>query len=249
MTKENLEENKKKKNKFRKRIGFWYTINVVIILKKILIVEDDISIHNVLKEILEAENYKTYHAYSGTEALLLFEKEKYDLILLDLMLPALSGEEIIKQIKDTPIIVLSAKISSNDKVNCLLSGANDYITKPFDRKELLARIKVQLRNTNNVVDAIKYKELNLLSDNHTLLVCDTKVNLTKTEYAIVKQLLLNPTQVITKNKLLDLISMDTEDCDENSLRVHISNIRKKIRDYTEKEYIESIWGIGFKIKE
>ena len=160
MTKENLEENKKKKNKFRKRIGFWYTINVVIILKKILIVEDDISIHNVLKEILEAENYKTYHAYSGTEALLLFEKEKYDLILLDLMLPALSGEEIIKQIKDTPIIVLSAKSSSDDKVNCLLSGANDYITKPFDRKELLARIKVQLRNTNNVVDAIKYKELN-----------------------------------------------------------------------------------------
>ena len=91
--------------------------------------------------------------------------------------------------------------------------------------------------------------MELLNDNHTLLVCNKKVSLTKTEYAILKYLLLNKQQVITKNKLLDLISMDTEDCDENSLRVHISNIRKKIRDCTEKEYIESIWGIGFKIKD
>lgn len=218
-------------------------------MKKILIVEDDISIHNVLNEILATRSYEIYHAYSGTEALLLLEKGKFDLILLDLMLPALSGEEIIKKVKNIPIIVLSAKVSSEDKVNCLLSGANDFITKPFDSKELLARIAVQLRNHHNSVDTLKYKDLDLLSDNHTLLVCGTKVSLTKTEYAILKQLLLNPSQVITKNKLLELISIDTEDCSEYSLRVHISNIRKKIRDYTEKEYIESIWGIGFKIKE
>lgn len=218
-------------------------------MKKIIIIEDDISIHNILKELLENEGYSTYNAYSGTEALLLLEKEKYDLILLDLMLPGICGEEIIKKVKDTPIIVLSAKISSNDKVNCLLSGANDYVTKPFNNKELLARIKVQLRPKNHVPKTLNYKELELLNDRHTLLISNEKINLTKTEYAILKQLLLNPKQVITKNKLLDLISMDTEDCDENSLRVHISNIRKKIRDYTNNEYIESIWGIGFKLKD
>jgi len=223
---------------------------VVKTLKKILIIEDDESIHNVIEELLKENGYNTYNAYSGTEALLLLEKEKYDLILLDLMLPGAKGETIIGKVKDTPIIVLSAKISSDDKVNCLLSGANDYITKPFEAQELLARIKVQLRNNkNNELDNLKYKELELLNDTHTLLVCNKKVSLTKTEYAILKYLLVNKQQVITKNKLLDLISMDTKDCDENSLRVHISNIRKKIRDYTEKEYIESIWGIGFKIKE
>ncbi len=223
----------------------------VIYLKKILIVEDDASIHDVIEELLQKEDYTVDNAYSGTEALLLLEKETYDLILLDLMLPAISGEEIIKKVNKTPIIVLSAKISTEDKVNCLLSGANDYITKPFDSKELLARIKVQLRNKSNLPNSetLKYKELELLNDNHTLLVSNNKVNLTKTEYAILKQLLLNPHQVIPKNKLLDLISSDTEDCDENSLRVHISNLRKKIKNYTEAEYIESIWGIGFKMNE
>ncbi len=220
-------------------------------MKRILIVEDDVSIHNVIEELLAKENYLVDNAYSGTEALLLLEKEKYDLILLDLMLPAISGEEIIKKVDLTPIIVLSAKVSTDDKVNCLLNGANDYITKPFDSKELLARIKVQLRNRIDLqkIDNLKYKELELLNDNHTLLVSSKKVSLTKTEYAILKQLLLNPHQVIPKNKLLDLISSDTEDCDENSLRVHISNLRKKIKNYTKDEYIESIWGIGFKMSE
>ena len=217
-------------------------------MKKILIIEDDESIHNIIEELLKENGYNVFNAYSGTEALLLLEKGRYDLILLDLMLPGITGEELLAKVKNIPIIVISAKISSDDKVNCLLSGANDYITKPFDSRELLARIEVQLRNCNNIIDSLKYKELELLSDNHTLLVCNNKVNLTKTEYAIIKQLLLNQTQVITKSKLLDLISVDTEDCDENSLRVHISNLRKKIRDYSNNEYIESVWGIGFKIK-
>ncbi|MCX4364901.1 MAG: response regulator transcription factor [Bacilli bacterium] len=219
-------------------------------MKKILVVEDDESIHTILEEILKKNGYNIYSAYSGTEALLLLEKEKFDLILLDLMLPGLTGEEILAKVKTIPIIVLSAKVSSDDKVNCLLSGANDYITKPFEARELLARIEVQLRNNSNIVtDNLKYKELELVNDNHTLLICNKKVNLTKTEYAILKQLLLNPTQVIPKNKLLDLISDDTEDCDENSLRVHMSNIRRKIKNKTDNEYIESIWGIGFKLKD
>lgn len=220
-------------------------------MSRILIIEDDVSIHNVIEELLKKESYNTYNAYSGTEAILMLEKEKYDLILLDLMLPAISGEEIIEKVNNTPIIVLSAKISSDDKVNCLLKGANDYVTKPFDSKELLARIKVQLRDKDksNIAESLKYKDLELLNDNHTLLISNEKVNLTKTEYAILKQLLLNNKQVITKNKLLDLMSADTEDCDENSLRVHISNMRRKIKKITNDEYIESIWGIGFKIKD
>ena len=133
----------------------------------------------------------------------------------------------------------------------MLSGANDYITKPFNSNELLARVEVQLRSKNNssTSETLKYKDLELLNDNHTLLIKDEKVSLTRTEYAILKHLLLNKKQVITKNKLLDLISVDTEDCSEFSLRVHVSNLRKKIRDYTEDEYIESIWGIGFKISD
>lgn len=217
-------------------------------MKTILIVEDDESIHKLLEEILSIEKYNILNAYSGTEALLILEKNKVDLILLDLMIPGLSGEELIKKVNHLPIIVLSAKINYEDKVNCLLSGANDYITKPFNKEELLARIKVQLRINNSDIK-LEYKEIKLLPDNRTMLINENKVSLTKTEYAILKQLLLNIKEVVTKNNLLDLISIDTEDCNEDSLRVHISNLRHKIRKYTNKEYIESVWGIGFKIKE
>lgn len=217
-------------------------------MKTILIVEDDSSIHKILEEILINENYNILNAYSGTEALMLIEKNNIDLILLDLMIPGLSGEELISKVNHLPIIVISAKINTEDKVSCLLSGANDYITKPFDKSELLARIKVQLRMNSSNKD-LEYKELKLLSDNHTLCINENKVNLTKTEYAILKQLLINIKEVVTKNRLLDLISLDTEDCNEESLRVHISNLRRKIRKHTDIEYIESVWGIGFKIKE
>ncbi len=213
-----------------------------------MIVEDETSIHGILKDLLEKENYDTIDAYSGTEALMLLEKNSPDLLLLDLMLPGLNGEAVIERANHIPIIVLSAKVDPENKVECLLKGANDYITKPFDRDELLARIKVQLR-MNDKNNSLEYKDLKLEKDNHTLLVKGKKVNLTKTEYAIIKQLLLNVKNVVTKSKLLDLIATDTEDCNEDSLRVHMSNIRRKIRLYSEEEYIESIWGVGFKIKE
>ena len=223
-------------------------------MKTILVVEDNTDIHNLLKEVLEKEKYRVVDSYSGTEALMLLEKEKVDLILLDLMLPGLNGEEIIKKVKDIPIIVISAKISPEDKVNALLSGANDYLTKPFSTEELLARIQVQLRikrnSKENIKDIeLKYKQMVLNTENHTVYIGESPIYLTKTEYAIMKQLLLNPKQVVTKSKLLEFISQDTLDCDENSLKVHISNIRKKIRQVTEEEYIESVWGIGFKMYE
>ncbi len=217
-------------------------------MANILIVEDDNSIQDILEEVLK-NIYKTYHAYSGTEALLVLEKENIDLILLDLMLPGLSGEEIITKVKNIPIIVITAKIDAEDKVKCLLKGANDYITKPFDIKELLARIKVQLRLNINSNKKLVHKNLELLDNNHTLKINNLEVKLTKTEYAIFKQLLLNYPKVISKDSLLNLISKDTLDCDENSLKVHISNIRKKIKSITDKEFIESVWGIGFKIKD
>ena len=220
-------------------------------METILIVEDNIDIHNFIKEVLEKKKYKVLDAYSGTEALMLIEKENINLILLDLMLPGLNGEEIIKKIKNIPIIVISAKISPEDKVNVLLSGANDYITKPFNKEELLARIAVQLRINENkdVNKELKYKDMFLNEKNHTLYINDKQIYLTKTEYAILKQLLLNPKQVITKTRLIELINIDTLDGDENSLKVHISNIRRKIRNVTEDEYIESIWGIGYKMHE
>lgn len=219
-------------------------------MKKILIIEDDINIHNLLKELLIQNNYQVVSAYSGTEAIFILEKESsIDLILLDLMLPGLNGEEIINKVKQIPIIVLSAKINHEDKINCLLNGANDYLTKPFNNEELLARIKVQLRINKKANNDLIYKDLKLLNDNRTLLYKDKKINLTKTEYAILKQLLLTPNQVLSKNNLLELISNDTFDCDESSLKVHISNIKKKLRKYTDTEYIESIWGIGYKIFE
>ncbi len=209
---------------------------------KILIVEDDLTIHNLLKELLL--EYKVIDAYSGTEALMILEKEPVDLILLDLMLPGLNGEEIIKRYNHIPIIVLSAKISSKDKVTNLLNGASDYLTKPFDNDELLARIKVQLRNKKD--GNLNFKELTLKT-NHNLLINNKEVKLTKTEYAILKQLLINKENVISKSLLLELISMDTQDCDELSLKVHISNLKKKISKYTSKNYIESVWGIGYKL--
>lgn len=223
-------------------------------MKKILVVEDDVDIHNLIKNVLEKERYDVISAYSGTEALLLIEKKDLDLILLDLMIPGLSGEEIIKKVKNIPIIVISAKISSEDKVNALSIGANDYITKPFDTNELLARIKVQLRlskKDNNV--SLSYKDMILDKNSHTLYIKDKNINLTKTEYIILRQLLLNPKQIITKTKLIQLlnendkINVETQVCDENSLKVHISNIRKKIKKVTEQQYIESVWGIGFKL--
>ena len=218
-------------------------------MKKILIVEDDTNINNLIKELLIQNNYEVISAYSGTEALSLLEKENIDLILLDLMLPGLSGEDLITKIKSIPIIILSAKINPEDKINCLLNGANDYITKPFNTDELLARIKVQLRINKKENKQLAYKDIKLLNDGRTLLLKDVKISLTKTEYAIIKQLILNGTEVISKNRLLELISLDTPDCDENSLKVHISNIKKKLRTHTDIEYIESVFGIGYKLYE
>ena len=219
-------------------------------MKKILIVDDDINIGNMLEEVLKAEGYSVLRAYSGTEAVMLLCSEFPDLVLLDLMLPGLSGEEVLPKIKGIPVIVVSAKIGIDDKVSLLLGGAADYITKPFDTKELLARISVQLRKNeyHNENEKLYFDDISLDTASHIVSVSETEIKLTRTEYAILKLLMKNPNQVIAKSVLLDRISEDTPDCTESSLKIHISNLRKKLREVNNKDYIESVWGIGFKMK-
>lgn len=219
-------------------------------MKHILIVDDDIHISNMLFEVLTKQEYKVSRAYSGTEALLFLSMEKPDLILLDLMLPGLSGEEVLEKIKDIPTIIVSAKEDMDNKVNLLMGGAADYVTKPFDMNELLARINIQLRNSNSTIknDLIIFDDIIINTKNYSVMVNSISVKLTKTEFAILKLLMKNPEQVMTKSVILDKISIDTPDCVESSLKVHISNLRKKLKTAGGKNYIEAVWGIGFKMK-
>lgn len=219
-------------------------------MKTILIVDDDLHIGNMLEEVLTREGYSVLRAYSGTEAVLLLLQRKPDLVLLDLMLPGLSGEEVLPKIKGIPVIVVSAKVDVDNKVELLLGGAVDYVTKPFHTKELLARIAVQMRkaNTNNTGEILMFEEIRMDTNTHIVTVAEAEVKLTRTEYAILKLLLQNPKQVVTKSVLLDRIAKDTPDCTESSLKMHVSNLRKKLREGNDKDYIEAVWGIGFKLK-
>lgn len=219
-------------------------------METILIIDDDVAIGNLEQEVLEREGYLVQRAYSGTEALLLLKEKKPDLILLDLMLPGMSGEDILPQIQGIPVIVVSAKTAVEDKVELLLGGAVDYLTKPFDMKELLARIKVRLREKSSLrlSPVYTYEELMIDTASHSVCVAEKQINLTRTEYAILKLLMQNPEQVIAKSVLLDCISMDTPDCTENSLKTHISHLRSKLREASGKDYVESVWGIGFRLK-
>lgn len=220
-------------------------------LKKIFIVDDDVYIGDMLEEILTKEGYSVSRAYSGTEAALLLSVNKPDLVLLDLMLPGLSGEKVLEKIKDIPVIVVSAKIDVNDKVNLLLGGAADYITKPFDTKELLARITVQLRDKKferTIAPTVEYDDIVLDTTARRVTVNNREVHLTRTEYAILKILMQRSAQVVTKSELMDGICEDTPDCTDNSLKIHIANLRKKLKSITDKDYIDSVWGIGFKLK-
>lgn len=219
-------------------------------METILIIDDDVAIGNLEQEVLEWEGYLVQRAYSGTEALLLLKEKKPDLILLDLMLPGMSGEDILPQIQGIPVIVVSAKTAVEDKVELLLGGAVDYLTKPFDTKELLARIAVRLREkaSPRLSPVYTYEELTIDTASHSVCVAGKQVNVTRTEYAILKLLMQNPKQVIAKSVLLDRISMDTPDCTENSLKTHISHLRSKLREASGKDYVESVWGISFRLK-
>ena len=219
-------------------------------MQTILIIDDDAAIGNLEQEVLERAGYAVQRAYSGTEALLLLNSSHPDLILLDLMLPGLSGEDVLPRIQGIPVIVVSAKTAVQDKVNLLLGGAADYLTKPFDTKELLARVAVRLREAARSPLAAVYTCGSLMLDtaSHEFRAGDVPVQLTRTEYAILKLLMQNPGQVLAKSVLLDRISADTPDCTESSLKTHIGNLRGKLRQASGHDYVEAVWGIGFRLK-
>lgn len=227
--------------------------------KNILVVEDDWDINGLLCKILTQNGYKVRGAYSGTEARMCIEQYKYDLIILDLMLPGVSGEELIGEIRKNnfmPIIVASAKTNSEDKISVLKMGADDFISKPFDINEVLARVEAQLRrytifsSSANLNNKLTHKNLILDIESREVHVMDTEVNLTVREFDILELLLSNPNKVFTRANLFESVWKYDFIGDDNTVNVHVSNLRTKLSKVDkEHEYIQTVWGIGFKLKE
>lgn len=218
----------------------------------ILIIEDNQDINNMIRDALVREGYSCTQAFSGTEGKLLLEQDSFVLVILDLMLPGMTGEElleVIKKQKNIPVIILSAKDSLDSKVGLLSAGADDYITKPFELKELLVRIQVQLRKSGTVKeeDLLAYKDMRLLRSNMQVTINGNVLTLTRQEYKILELLLLNQKRVFSKQDIYDYAWEDYYIGEDKTINVHISNIRKKIKNYTDEEYIETVWGVGFKL--
>lgn len=222
-------------------------------MNPILIVEDDMNINNLLLEAMTREGYVCEQAFSGTEAMLRLDMGKYALVMLDLMLPGMSGEEVLEKIRrkaNIPVIVLTAKDSLDEKVNLLTAGADDYITKPFDIPEVVARVQVQLRRSSQaeMADVLSHKEMVLNRTTFQVMVAGKELsNITKQEFAILELLFKHPRQVFSKE---DIFEYAWEECymgETKTLDVHISHIRKKLKAVTDEEYIETVWGIGYRL--
>jgi len=225
----------------------------------ILVVEDDADINELLCNILIREGYNARGAYSGTEAKMCIEQRDYDIILLDLMLPGISGEALISEIrrmKIMPIIVISAKTTQEDKINVLKIGADDFIGKPFDIYEVIARVEAQLRrytefSCSKVKDnKLKYKNIVLDNEAKEVFVNNKLLSLTFREFEILELLLSNPKKVFTRGNIFEAVWNDEFLGDENTINVHISNLRSKLsKEDSEIKYIQTVWGIGFKLQE
>ena len=219
-------------------------------MQTIFVIGGDAAIGDLEQKALEGAGYRVVRAYSGTEALLALKNMKPDLVLLDLMLPGLSGETILPSIRNIPVIVVSAKAESQDKVDLLMGGAADYLTKPFVVSELLARVAARMRESaqSPLKDEYAYQDLRLDTVSRAVCAGGRPVALTRTEFAILKLLMMNQGRVIAKPALLDRIGADTPDCTESSLKTHMSHLRTKLREAAGKDYVESVWGVGFKLK-
>lgn len=226
-------------------------------MSKLLIVEDDALLSNMMKHLLIQNNYEIEAAYSGTEALLLLEKQHFDLVLLDLMLPGLSGEIVLERIReksDTPIIGVSAKTDIDSKVNLMKNGADDYITKPFDNKELLVRVEAVLRRyynptSNTTPSLLCFKDLALNITTMEVKIKDIPLTLTRYEYLILQLLMSAPNKVFTKNNIFESVWSENFYGDDNAINVHISNLRKKfVQVNPNEQYIQTVWGLGFKMQ-
>lgn len=222
-------------------------------MKKILILEDDIKIRRILQLELEHEGYEVVQAKDGIEGLEKFKNEYFDLILLDLMMPNLSGEEVCKKVRSTsqiPIIVLTAKEQLLSKVSLLDMGADDYITKPFEIEELFARMRVALRNKKTYIteDLITYENLKINKELKKFYKNDEEIVLTKREYALLEYFMLNKEIVVSREKILENVWGYDFDGDEKIIDVYVNILRKKIESENEK-YIHSVRGFGYIFKK
>ena len=223
-------------------------------MEKILIVEDDSHINEMLCDLLRQNGYEPTAAYSGTEALLILPRDDFALILLDLMLPGKTGEAVLEEIRaisPIPVIVLTARTDKETTAKLLRSGADDYISKPFDNNELLARIGVQLRRATPQKAAIlHHKDITLDTDSFDAFIGGKKVGLSKREFEILHLMLPFPNKVFTKNNLYESCWGGEFLGDDNTINVHISKLRAKLAAISpDTEYIQTVWGIGFKMKD
>lgn len=221
-------------------------------MKKILIIEDDTHINQMMNDALAQAGYRCTSAYSGTEGLLHFGQESYDLIILDLMLPGMQGEDVLKQIRfacNVPVIILSAKDALDTKVDLLTLGANDYMTKPFALEELQARVFVQLRNTTyqGYAGRIEHRKLCYDPVQKQMTVDGKELALTAQELKIMELFLRHPGKVFSKNEIYEYAWDTCYIGEDKTVNVHISNIRQKLKRLTDEEYIETVWGLGFKL--
>ncbi|MBZ9607863.1 response regulator transcription factor [Clostridium estertheticum] len=229
---------------------------------KILVVEDENDINKLLCSILENKGYRARAAFSGTEALMCVENERWDMILLDLMIPGISGEEAILKIREitkAPIIVVSAKTSKKTKIEVLESGADDFICKPFDPDEVVARVNCNLRRylefftdegKKNRDNILHYKDISLNTESKEVKVGQTIVTLTAKEFALLELLLTNPNKVYSKSNIFESIWGEEFLGDDNTVNVHVSRLRNKLSSANNSEdYIETIWAMGYKLRK
>lgn len=222
----------------------------------ILVVEDDNDINQLLCRIIKMSNYHPQPAYSGTEALLYLEKQQWDLVLLDLMLPGMAGEEVLEKITEkgsTPVIIISAKNEKRTKITSLRKGADDFISKPFDIDEVSARIDSLLRRTRYPNEPKKqiltHKDIQLDLDSKTVLVNGVNISLTAREFNILKLLMTTPYKVFSKANVFESVWNEPYHGDDNTVNVHVSNLRNKLtKANPNEEYIETIWGMGYRMK-
>ncbi|NMF07203.1 response regulator transcription factor [Clostridium beijerinckii] len=226
---------------------------------KILVIEDDSDINNMICNILKNNEYEAESAFSGSEALMCVERENWDTILLDLMIPGVSGEEVIFKIREitkTPIIVVSAKTDKKTKLELLENGADDFISKPFDPDELIARVKSNLRRyldfsiSNETKDNfLNYKDISLNIESKEVMVGEKIIVLTAREFAILELLLTNPKKVYSKSNIFESVWGEEFVCDDNAVNVHMSRLRNKLAISGNKNYIETIWGMGYRLEK